>query len=35
LRVASPLERAERDAQAMLTVQTMNILHHGHHRVAL
>ena len=35
LRVASPPERAERDAQAMLTVQTMNILHHGHHKMAM
>jgi len=35
LRVDRPLPEAERDMLVMLTVQTMNYLHGGHHRVAL
>jgi hypothetical protein len=35
LRLATPARQAERDALVMVTVQTMNYLHAGHHRVAL
>lgn len=35
LRLDRPLPEAERDVLVMLTVQTMNYLHGGHHRVAL
>jgi hypothetical protein len=35
LRVDTPAKQAERDALVMVTVQTMNYLHAGHHRVAL
>ncbi|MEM9415446.1 MAG: putative zinc-binding metallopeptidase [Planctomycetota bacterium] len=35
LRVAVPEAQAKRDARMMLTVQTMNYLHAGHHPVAL
>ncbi|MCE9544702.1 MAG: putative zinc-binding metallopeptidase [Planctomycetia bacterium] len=35
LRVHRPLPEAERDVLVMLTVQTMNYLHGGHHRLAL
>lgn len=35
LRVHRPERRTERDAQVMLTVQTMNYLHRGHHKIAL
>ena len=35
LRLDRPEEQARHDALVMLTVQTMNYLHDGHHRVAL
>ncbi len=35
LRVHQPERVARRDAQVMLTVQTMNYLHSGHHKIAL
>ncbi len=35
LRVHRAERRTERDAQGMLTVQTMNYLHYGHHKIAL
>jgi hypothetical protein len=35
LRVHRPERIAKRDAQVMLTVQTMNYLHSGHHKIAL
>jgi hypothetical protein len=35
LRMDRPARQAKRDAVVMLTVQTMNYLHGGHHRVAL
>jgi hypothetical protein len=35
LRLDRPPEQAQRDALALVTVQTMNYLHGGHHRVAL
>jgi hypothetical protein len=35
LRLDRPPEQAQRDATVLLTVQTMNYLHGGHHRVAL
>jgi hypothetical protein len=35
LRVHRPPSEVERDALVMLTIQTMNYLHEGHHRVAL
>ena len=35
LRVHQPERVARRDAQVMLTVQTMNYLHRGHHKIAL
>jgi hypothetical protein len=35
LRLATPARQAERDALVMVTVQTMNYLHAGHHRLAL
>jgi hypothetical protein len=35
LRVHRAERRTERDAQGMLTVQTMNYLHRGHHKIAL
>ena len=35
LRVRRSERVAQRDAQVMLTVQTMNYLHHGHHKIAL
>lgn len=35
LRLDRPEEEVERDALIMLTVQTMNYLHDGHHRLAL
>jgi len=35
LRVHRPFEDAERDALVLLTIQTMNHLHSGYHRVAL
>jgi hypothetical protein len=35
LRVHRPPAEVERDALVMLTIQTMNYLHEGHHRVAL
>ena len=35
LRVARPAREVERDALILLTIQTMNYLHDGHHRVAL
>ena len=35
LRVHRPERVAKRDAQVMLTVQTMNYLHSGHHKIAL
>lgn len=35
LRVLQPERVAKRDAQVMLTVQTMNYLHRGHHKIVL
>lgn len=35
LRMSRPADEVERDALMMLTIQTMNYLHDGHHRVAL
>jgi hypothetical protein len=35
LRLDRPVRRAKRDALVLVTVQTMNYLHGGHHRVAL
>ncbi|MGD9721985.1 MAG: putative zinc-binding metallopeptidase [Pirellulales bacterium] len=35
LRLDRPVEQAQRDALALVTVQTMNYIHGGHHRVAL
>jgi hypothetical protein len=35
LRLDRPERQAKRDALVMLTIQTMNYLHDGHHRVAL
>lgn len=35
LRLALPEEETKRDVMVLLTVQTMNFLHSGHHRVAL
>jgi hypothetical protein len=35
LRRARPERQAKQDATVLLTVQTMNYLHSGHHRVAL
>ncbi|MCA9133575.1 MAG: hypothetical protein KDA45_10490 [Planctomycetales bacterium] len=35
LRMAAPEEETKRDLMILLTVQTMNFLHEGHHRVAL
>jgi hypothetical protein len=35
LRLATSARQAERDALVMVTVQTMNYLHGGHHRLAL
>jgi hypothetical protein len=35
LRVDRPLAEVERDTLILLTMQTMNYLHDGHHRVAL
>lgn len=35
LRLDRPVEQAKRDAMVMLTMQTMNYLHSGRHRVAL
>jgi len=35
LRLEQPESEARREALAMLTVQTMNYLHNGHHRIAL
>jgi hypothetical protein len=35
LRVATSERKARRDAVVLLTVQTMNYLHAGHHRIAL
>ena len=35
LRLATPEDLARREATIMVTVQTMNSLHNGHHRVAL
>ena len=35
LRLDRPVEQAQRDALVLVTVQTMNYLHGGHHRVAL
>ena len=35
LRLTTSARQAERDALVMVTVQTMNYLHGGHHRVAL
>ncbi|MDH5625991.1 MAG: hypothetical protein OEY21_07790, partial [Nitrospira sp.] len=35
LRLAVPEEKAKLDVTILLTVQTMNYLHSGHHRVAL
>jgi hypothetical protein len=35
LRLKTPVDEAKRDATVLVTVQTMNYLHGGHHRVAL
>jgi len=35
LRVDRPADQIERDALVLLTIQTMNYLHDGRHRVAL
>ena len=35
LRLAVPIHQAKRDATLMVTVQTMNYMHAGHHPVAL
>ena len=35
LRLATPPEQAKREFAVLLTVQTMNYLHSGRHRVAL
>ena len=35
LRVVRPESEVERDAMILLTIQTMNYLQNGHHRVAL
>jgi pantothenate synthetase len=35
LRVHVSERVAKRDVQVMLTVQTMNYLHNGHHKIAL
>ena len=35
LRLATPPEHAKREFAVLLTVQTMNYLHSGRHRVAL
>jgi hypothetical protein len=35
LRMDRPFRQARRDALVLVTVQTMNYLHGGHHRVAL
>jgi len=35
LRLDRAERKAKRDALVMLTVQTMNYLHNGHHRIAL
>jgi hypothetical protein len=35
LRLERPADQAQRDALVLVTVQTMNYLHGGHHRVAL
>ena len=35
LRLEPPVEQVQRDALVLVTVQTMNYLHGGHHRVAL
>ncbi len=35
LRLDRPVDQAQRDALVLVTVQTMNYLHGGYHRVAL
>ena len=35
LRLDRSESRTRRAAETMLTVQTMNVLHHGHHKVAV
>ena len=35
LRMCRTEEQTIRDAEIVLTVQTMNMLHHGHHKVAM
>jgi pantothenate synthetase len=35
LRIAKPLWQLRREALVMVTVQTMNYLHAGHHRLVL
>ena len=35
LRMDRPVDQAQRDALVLVTVQTMNYLHGGYHRVAL